>query len=71
MNRDRGLFDRIGSAFVDSPTSEAPLQRAAISKIEAAARGSNLLAKAERNTARMVERIAKVAGAQDVQVRFA
>jgi hypothetical protein len=71
MNRDRGLFDRIGSAFVDSPTTEAPLQKAAIRKIEQAAQGSNLLAKAERNTATMVQRIAKAVGAEDVQVRFA
>lgn len=70
MNRDRGLFDRLGGVFVDSPTSERALERAAVTKMNRAAEQSNLVARAERNTAAMVERIATAAGAERVEVRF-
>jgi hypothetical protein len=71
MNRDRGLLDRLGGVFVDSPTSERALERAAITKMTRAARQSNLVARAERNTAAMVERVATAAGVERVRVRFA
>jgi hypothetical protein len=71
MNRDRGLFDRIGGVFVDSPTSERALERAAVTKMTRAAQQSNLVARAERNTAAMVERVANAVGADQVEVRFA
>ncbi len=70
MNRDRGLFDRIGSMFVDSPTSERALQNAAVTKIDKAAKKTNLVARAEKNTATMVERLATAAGVTQVEVRF-
>jgi hypothetical protein len=71
MNRDRGLFDRLGGIFVDSPTSERALERAAVTKMTRGARRSNLVERAERNTAAMVERVATAAGAERVEVRFA
>jgi hypothetical protein len=70
MNRDRGLLDRLGGVFVDSPTSERALERAAVTKMTRAARQSNLVERAERNTATMVERIATATGADRVEVRF-
>jgi hypothetical protein len=70
MNRDRGLLDRIGGAFVDSPTSERALQRAAVKKMNVAARSSALVARAERNTATMVQRLAAAIGVEQVDVRF-
>src|SRR4029077_18695325 len=58
MNRDRGLLDRVGGVFLDSPTSERTVQNAAIAKMDRAAQRSGLAAKAERNTAAMVQRLA-------------
>jgi Protein of unknown function (DUF4230) len=69
-NRDRGLLDRIGGIFVDSPTSERPLERAAIVKMERAARRSNLVARAERNTAALVQRLGRAVGVKQIDVRF-
>jgi len=71
MNRDRGLLDRIGGVFLDSPTSEQTVQNAAIQKMDRAARRSNLAAKAEKNTAAMVQHLAATVGAEKVKVRFA
>jgi hypothetical protein len=71
MNRDRGMLDRIGSMFVDNPTSERALERAAVRKIDKAAAKTKLVERAERNTEAMIHRIAKAAGVTDpVDVRF-
>ena len=40
MNRDRGLLDRLGGAFVDSPTSEREVQRISERRIARAATAS-------------------------------
>jgi thiamine pyrophosphate-dependent acetolactate synthase large subunit-like protein len=71
MNRDRGLLDRIGGMFVDNPTSEHDLQNAAVVKITRAAKKTNLVGRAERNTETMVKRLAAAAGVSQVDVRFA
>jgi Protein of unknown function (DUF4230) len=70
-NRDRGLLDRLGGIFVDSPTSERALEKAAMVKMDRAARATDLVARAERNTAAMVKRLAAAAGVNRVDVRFA
>ena len=70
MNRDRGLLDRLGSPFVDSPTSERQVEAVALNRIERAAAKSNLAAKAETNTATMITGLAKALGVDHVQVRF-
>jgi hypothetical protein len=70
MNRDRGLLDRIGGVFVDNPTSERALEQAAITKMNDAAKKTDLLQRAERNTETMIERLAAAAGVTDVDVRF-
>jgi hypothetical protein len=70
MNRDRGMLDRLGGIFVDSPTSEREVQRISQGRIARAAAGSNLRARAERNTARMIEGLATSLGAGRVDVRF-
>ena len=54
MNRDRGILNRIGGLFSDSPTSEAVLERAAVSKIAAAAEASNVRDRARENTRAML-----------------
>jgi hypothetical protein len=71
MSRDRGLLDRLGGVFVDSPTGERALERAAMVKMDAAARATSLRTRAERNTAAMVQRLAATIGADRVDVRFA
>jgi hypothetical protein len=70
MNRDRGLLDRLGSAFVDSPTSEREVQRISERRIARAAAGSDLRVRAERNTARMIQKLATSLDAGPVDVRF-
>lgn len=71
MNRDRGLLDRLGSPFVDSPTSERQVEKVAESRIERAAAKSDLAAKAEKNTTRMIVGLAQALGVEHpVQVRF-
>ncbi len=71
MSRDRGLADRLGSPFVDEPTSERQVERVAIQRIERAAAKSGLAAKAERNTARMITGLASALGVEHpVEVRF-
>ncbi len=71
MNRDRGLLDRIGGAFVDNPTSEQPLERAAVVKMDRAARKTNLVARAERNTTALIRRLGAAVGVDHVHVRYA
>lgn len=70
MNRDRGVLDRLGGLFVDSPTSEREVQRTSERRIARAAAGSDLRARAERNTARMIEDLATSLGTGAVDVRF-
>lgn len=70
MNRDRGVLDRLGGVFVDEPTSERQVEQVAIDRIERAAAKSDLAAKAEKNTARMVTGLASALGVEHVQVRF-
>lgn len=70
MNRDRGMLDRLGSMFVDSPTSEREVQQIAERRIARAAAQSDLRARAERNTEAMIREVATSAGAGKVDVRF-
>ena len=70
MNRDRGVLDRLGGIFVDSPTSDHELEQIARRRIESAAARSQLRAKAEHSTARMVTDLAHAMGVDHVDVRF-
>jgi hypothetical protein len=54
-NRDRGLVDRIEGMFKDNPTSERELYIPAQHRIAKAARGSEMRARAERNTETMLK----------------
>jgi hypothetical protein len=65
------LLDRLGGVFLDSPTSERTVQKAAVVKMDGAAQRSNLVAKAEKNTAAMVHHFAATVGVDKVKVRFA
>ena len=67
-DRDRGLFDRLGSVFVDNPSSEDELFEGAVAKIEEAALATSLLETAETNTADMIEGMLSLAGYDQVTV---
>jgi len=70
VSRDRGVLDRIGSAFSDNPTSERPLVIAAQQKMRDAAAASDLRAKAEENTRKMLEGLTRALGYTNVSVSF-
>ena len=71
MSRERGIGDRLGSVFIDSPTSDHGVERVAVQRIERAATQSRLRAKAEHNTERMIRNLAHAVGVDHVEVRFA
>lgn len=71
VSRQRGLLDRIGSVFSDTPTSERPYLLAAEGKMRAAANESDLRARAEQNTRTFLENMLRALGYQNVTVNFA
>lgn len=70
MNRDRGLFNRIGGFFSDNPTSEADLYNTAAGKMADAATKTDLLQRAEDNTKLMLYTLLKALGILHVNVVF-
>jgi hypothetical protein len=71
VSRDRGLLDRVGSVFSDTPTSERNLTLAAQQKMQAAAGQSDLRSRAEQNTRHMLEGMLRALGFASVNVTFA
>jgi len=67
-NRDRGLINRIEGMFKDNPTSERELYLKAQHRIAKAARGSEMRARAERNTEAMLKGLLGKLGFQNVNV---
>lgn len=70
VDRDRGLLDRIGSVFTDTPTGEQDLYAAAEPKLRAAADESALVRKAEENTTGMLTRLLGALGFDRVTVSY-
>ncbi|HVF15083.1 MAG TPA: DUF4230 domain-containing protein [Acidimicrobiales bacterium] len=70
VSRDRGLLDRLGSVFADTPTGERELQLAAAEKMKAAAGASDLSTRAEENTRKMLESLLGNLGFTSVTVTF-
>lgn len=70
LDRDRGLLDRIGGVFSDSPTSEAELYVAAGNKLAEVAGQTDLIERAEDNTKLMLYGMLKLGGFDKVDVRF-
>jgi len=70
VSRNRGVLDRIGSAFSNNPSGERGLQIAAERKLAAAARETGLRARAETNTRVMLRQLLRGAGVDRVDVRF-
>ena len=70
MNRDRGLFNRLGGLFSDNPTSEAALYDAASQKMADAAAESGLVAMAQDHVEDVLETTITRLGVEEVEVRF-
>jgi hypothetical protein len=69
-NRDRGLLDRIGGLFSDSPTGERDLYRLAADKMEAAAQETGLRQLAEDNTRTMLYTLLRTLGFDQITIEF-
>jgi hypothetical protein len=69
-DRDRGIADRVGGMFTDNPTGDRELYRVAARKMDRAARGSGVVAKAEANTEAMLRELLGNLGYERVVVRF-
>ena len=70
VSRERGLLDRIGGVFSDSPTSERQLYLLAEDRMEVAARESDLIRRAEQNTTAMLQTMVRSLGFEGVTVAF-
>lgn len=72
FDRDRGLLDRIGSAFAEDPSDERELFLLAERKLtESAAADASLIRAAGRNTRAMLDGLLRALGFTKVTVRFA
>jgi len=69
-NRDRGLVNRVADVFSDSPTSERELYLTTQQRLAKAAKGSELRARAEANTRKMLQGLLGEVGFDRVEVRF-
>ena len=58
VDRDRGLVERVGAAFIENPTDDSELYALAERRIGAAAAESDLLDRAEANTRDMLTTLA-------------
>ena len=70
LDRERGVLDRLGSVFSDSPTSERGLYLLSEEKLKAAAASSGLRARAELNTKRMLTALFRSLGFTDITITF-
>ena len=70
VDRDRGLVERLGSAFLENPTDDSELYALAERRIGAAAAASDLLERAEVNTRDMLTTLATSLGVERVTVDF-
>jgi hypothetical protein len=70
IDRDRGLFTRVGDLFGDDTNNERDLYVRAAEKLDAAAKESELRDRAERSTTLMLEGLLGRLGYSDVRVTF-
>ena len=70
LSRDRGLLDRVDDFFASNPTDDSELYRAAESKVEQAARESDLLEEARENTERWLTTFLGAAGFETVEISW-
>jgi hypothetical protein len=70
VDRDRGLVQRLGAAFVDNPTDDSGLYALAERRLATAAAESDVLDRAETNTRAMLTTLAQGLGVDEVTVEF-
>jgi hypothetical protein len=70
VSRERGLLDRVGSVFSDSPTGERHLYLLAEKKMEVAAREGDILRRAQENSRSMLDSMLRSLGFTEVRVDF-
>ncbi|HET7489408.1 MAG TPA: DUF4230 domain-containing protein [Acidimicrobiales bacterium] len=70
VTRQRGVLDRLGGVFTDTPTGERQLYLLAEKKVGAAAAGGGVRERAEANTRTMLEGMLRSLGYTDVTVTF-
>ncbi len=70
VDRDRGLVERLGSAFLENPTDDSDLYALAERRIAAAAAESDLIERAEANTRDLLTTLATSLGVEQVTVDF-
>lgn len=70
VGRERGLLERVGDAFDDLPADQQQLYVLGGEKLDAAARQSDLVGRAERSTRDMLTALAGSLGYEQVTVTF-
>jgi hypothetical protein len=70
VNKQRGVLDRFGDVFSDNPNDEREVHRLAVRHINAAAKESDLVPRAERNTRQMLENLLRSLGFTRITVEF-
>ena len=70
LDRQRGVLDRVGGLFSESPTSERELYVVAEERLQAAAVSSGIRERAEANTRAMLQGMLRSLGYRDVTVVF-
>ncbi len=70
VDRDRGLVERVGSAFAENPVDDSELYALAERRLAAAAADSDVLDRAEDNTREMLTTLAQSLGVDEVTVEF-
>ena len=70
VGRDRGILNRVGGVFSDSPTGEQKFYVLAQDKLGKAAAHSHLVQRAERNTTKMLQGFLGKLGYIDVNVVY-
>jgi hypothetical protein len=70
MNRDRGLLNRIGGLFNDSPTSEDGLYNAAMHKMSDSASQTDLVERAKEHTTFVLTGMLKSMGYEKIDIVF-
>lgn len=71
LDRDRGLFDRVGDVFTDNPSDDSDLYLLAEGQLRRAAAEGELLERAESSAKRTVEQLLADSGVGEVTVVFA
>lgn len=70
LSHDRGLIDRVGDALGSGSSDDSELYSRAEDRLEASARSSDLLDRAEDNTRDMLTTLGHSLGVDDVTVNF-